>query len=98
MSQRATQTAVEDSERIFTEIIEKRLSKVKQLIRAQEEAEVRQAEGLQSQLEEEIAGLKSTEAELKELSYTQDDILFLKVTLLENNYILHIVAYIYIYI
>lgn len=86
LQQLAAQAAVQDSESVFTETIEQRLSEVKQLIRAQEETEVRMAEGLENQLEKEIAGLKSTYAELKQLLHTEDDIHFLKVTLLENKF------------
>ncbi|XP_076125927.1 E3 ubiquitin-protein ligase TRIM16-like [Alosa pseudoharengus] len=77
----AAQTAVEDSERIFTEMIrtiERRRSEVKELIRAQEKAEVSQAEGLLKQLEQEIAELKRRDAELDQLSHTEDHIHFLK--------------------
>ncbi|XP_031426972.1 tripartite motif-containing protein 16-like isoform X1 [Clupea harengus] len=77
----SAQTAVEDSERIFTEMIrsiERRRSEVKELIRAQEKAEVSRAEGLLKRLEKEIAELKRRDAELEQLSHTEDDIHFLK--------------------
>ncbi|XP_076123380.1 E3 ubiquitin-protein ligase TRIM47-like [Alosa pseudoharengus] len=77
----SAQTAVEDSERIFTEMIrsiERRRSEVTELIRAQEKAEVSQAEGLLKQLEQEIAELKRRDAELEQLSHTDDHIHFLK--------------------
>ncbi|XP_062393500.1 E3 ubiquitin-protein ligase TRIM47-like [Sardina pilchardus] len=54
----SAQTAVEDTERIFTEMIrsiERRRSEVKQLIRAQMKAEVSRAVGLLKQMEQEIA-------------------------------------------
>ncbi|XP_063050778.1 tripartite motif-containing protein 16-like [Engraulis encrasicolus] len=76
-----SQTAVEESERMFTEMIrsiEKRCSEVTELIRAQEKAEVSRAEGLLKRLEQEIAELKRTDAEMKQLSQTQDPIHFLK--------------------
>ncbi|XP_063049674.1 E3 ubiquitin-protein ligase TRIM47-like, partial [Engraulis encrasicolus] len=75
------QTAVEESERMFTEMIcsvERRRSEVTKLIRAQEKAEVSRAEGLLKRLEQEIAELKRTDAEMKQLSQTQDPIYFLK--------------------
>ncbi|XP_063049669.1 E3 ubiquitin-protein ligase TRIM47-like [Engraulis encrasicolus] len=75
------QTAVEGSERMFTEMlrsIERRCSEVTELIRAQEKAEVSRAEGLLKRLEQEIAELKKTDAEMKQLSQTQDPIHFLK--------------------
>ncbi|XP_042564069.1 tripartite motif-containing protein 16-like [Clupea harengus] len=77
----SAQTAVEDSDRIFTEMIrsiERRCSEVKELIRDQEKAEVSRAEGLLKRLEQEIAELKRRDAELEQLSHTEDDIHFLK--------------------
>ncbi|XP_042561106.1 E3 ubiquitin-protein ligase TRIM47-like [Clupea harengus] len=77
----SAKTAVEDSERIFTEMIrsiEKRCSEVKELIRDQEKAEVSRAKALLKQLEQEIAELKRRDAELEQLSHTEDDIHFLK--------------------
>ena len=74
---------MDDSERIFTEMIrsiERRRSEVKELIRAQEKAEVSRAEGLLKRLEQEIAELKRRDAELEQLSHTEDDIHFLKVS------------------
>ncbi|XP_076126776.1 uncharacterized protein LOC143106391 [Alosa pseudoharengus] len=77
----SAQTTVEDSERIFTEMIrsiERRRSEVTELIRAQEKAEVSRAEGLLKRLEQEIAELKRRDAELEQLSHTDDHIHFLK--------------------
>ncbi|XP_076126953.1 tripartite motif-containing protein 16-like [Alosa pseudoharengus] len=77
----SAQTAVEDSKRIFTEMIrsiERRRSEVTELIRAQEKAEVSRAEGLLKRLEQEIAELKRRDAELEQLSHTDDHIHFLK--------------------
>ncbi|XP_062399473.1 E3 ubiquitin-protein ligase TRIM16-like [Sardina pilchardus] len=77
----SAQTAVEDSERIYTEMIrsiERRRSEVTELIRAQEKAEVSRAEGLLKRLEQEIAELKRRDAELEQLSHTEDHIHFLK--------------------
>ncbi|XP_076123376.1 tripartite motif-containing protein 16-like [Alosa pseudoharengus] len=77
----SAQTAVEDSERIFTEMIrsiERRRSEMTELIRAQEKAEVSRAEGLLKKLEQEIAELKRRDAELEQLSHTDDHIHFLK--------------------
>ncbi|XP_060743677.1 tripartite motif-containing protein 29-like [Tachysurus vachellii] len=79
-----SQAAVDDSERIFTELIssmEKKRSEVTELIRAQEKAEVSRAERLLNQLEKEIADLKRRVTELEQLSHTHDDIHFLQVTL-----------------
>ncbi|KAL2092691.1 hypothetical protein ACEWY4_012489 [Coilia grayii] len=77
----SAQTAVEESERMFTEMmrsIERRRSEVTELIRAQEKAEVSRAEGLLKRLEQEIAELKRRDAEMKQLLQIEDDIHFLK--------------------
>ncbi|XP_061114713.1 tripartite motif-containing protein 16-like isoform X2 [Conger conger] len=77
----SAEAAVEDSERIFTELIrsiERRCSEVKELIRDQEKAEVSRAEGLLERLEQEIAELRRREAELEQLSHTEDHIHFLQ--------------------
>ncbi|KAG7321553.1 hypothetical protein KOW79_014411 [Hemibagrus wyckioides] len=76
-----SQAAVDDSERIFTELIssmEKKRSEVMELIRTQEKAEVSRAERLLNQLEQEIADLKRRVTELEELSHTHDHIHFLQ--------------------
>ncbi|XP_064870851.1 tripartite motif-containing protein 16-like [Oncorhynchus nerka] len=78
---RSAQSAVEDSDQIFTELIrsiERRSSEVKELIRAQEEAQVSQAEGLLEQLKQEIAELRKRSTELEQLSHTEDHIHFLQ--------------------
>ncbi|XP_035593754.1 tripartite motif-containing protein 16-like [Oncorhynchus keta] len=77
----SAQAAVEDSEKIFTELIrsiERRCSEVKELIRAQEKAQVNQAEGLLEQLEQEVAELRKRSTELEQLSHTEDHITFLQ--------------------
>ncbi|KAL2092782.1 hypothetical protein ACEWY4_012580 [Coilia grayii] len=68
--------------------IERRRSEVTELIRAQEKAEVSRAEGLLKRLEQEIAELKRRDAELKQLSLTEDHIHFLKniVSITESPY------------
>uniref|UniRef100_A0A4W5LJ41 Tripartite motif-containing protein 16-like n=1 Tax=Hucho hucho TaxID=62062 RepID=A0A4W5LJ41_9TELE len=81
----SAKAAVEDSERIFTELIrsmERRHSEVKDLIRAQEKAEVSRVQGLLEQMEQEIVELRKRDDELKQLSPTEDHILFLKVAIL----------------
>ncbi|XP_051742735.1 tripartite motif-containing protein 16-like isoform X1 [Ctenopharyngodon idella] len=78
---RSAQTAVQDSERIFTELIrsiERRRSEVIQLIRDQERAAVGRAEERLEQLEQEINDLRKRDAELKQLSQTQDHVHFLQ--------------------
>uniref|UniRef100_A0A671R2X0 RING-type domain-containing protein n=1 Tax=Sinocyclocheilus anshuiensis TaxID=1608454 RepID=A0A671R2X0_9TELE len=78
---RETDTAVEYNEKIFTELIrsiEKRRSEVKQLIRDQERAAVNQAEERLARLELELDDLRWRDAELKQLSQTDDHINFLQ--------------------
>ncbi|XP_053187906.1 tripartite motif-containing protein 16-like [Scomber japonicus] len=72
--------AVEDSEKIFTELIsliQKRSSDVKQQIRSQQETEMSRVKELQEKLQQEITELKRKDAELKQLSYTEDHNQFL---------------------
>ncbi|XP_050993923.1 tripartite motif-containing protein 16 isoform X2 [Labeo rohita] len=78
---RSAQTAVEDSERIFTELIrsiERSRSELIRLIRDQEKRAVSGAEGRLEQLEQEINDLRRRDAELEQLSHTQDHIQFLQ--------------------
>ncbi|XP_056248333.1 tripartite motif-containing protein 16-like [Seriola aureovittata] len=73
--------AVEDSEKTFTELIrlmEKRRSDVKQQIRSQQETEAGRVKELQEKLQQEIAELKRKDAELKQLSHTEDHSHFLR--------------------
>ncbi|XP_063067275.1 E3 ubiquitin/ISG15 ligase TRIM25-like isoform X2 [Engraulis encrasicolus] len=73
--------AVENSERIFTEMmdsIEKRCSEVTKLIRDQERADVSHAEELKETLEQEIAELKMKLTELEQFSQSANNIYFLK--------------------
>ncbi|KAI4881331.1 hypothetical protein NFI96_023572, partial [Prochilodus magdalenae] len=77
----SAQAAVEDSERIFTQLIrsiEKKRSEVTELIRAQEKTELSRAEGLLEKLEQEIADLKRRDTELEQLEHTEDPIQFLQ--------------------
>uniref|UniRef100_A0A3B3WSE0 Uncharacterized protein n=1 Tax=Poecilia mexicana TaxID=48701 RepID=A0A3B3WSE0_9TELE len=72
--------AVEDSEKIFTELIrllQKRRSDVKQQIRSQQETEVSRVKDVQEKLEQEITELKRKDAELEQLSHTEDHNQFL---------------------
>ncbi|XP_073702625.1 E3 ubiquitin/ISG15 ligase TRIM25-like [Garra rufa] len=78
---RSAQTAVEDSERIFTELIhsiEKSCSEPIRLIRDQEKQAMDRAEGRLERLEQEINDLRRRDAELEQLSHTQDHIQFLQ--------------------
>ncbi|TKS79971.1 Tripartite motif-containing protein 16 [Collichthys lucidus] len=73
--------AVEDSEKIFTELIrlmEKRRSDVKQQVRSQQKTEVGRVKELQEKLEQEITELKRKDADLKKLSHTEDHNQFLQ--------------------
>ncbi|XP_053190940.1 tripartite motif-containing protein 16-like, partial [Scomber japonicus] len=77
---RSADKAVEDSEKIFTELIcllQKRSSDVKQQIRSQQETEVSRAKELQEKLQQEITELKRKDAELTQLSHTEDHNQFL---------------------
>ncbi|XP_060753842.1 E3 ubiquitin/ISG15 ligase TRIM25-like [Neoarius graeffei] len=78
---RRSQAAVDDSERIFTEMIrsmKKKRSEMTELIRAQEKADLSRAERLLKQLEQEIADLQRRVTELEQLSLTHDHIHFLQ--------------------
>uniref|UniRef100_A0A672LU98 Tripartite motif-containing protein 16-like protein n=1 Tax=Sinocyclocheilus grahami TaxID=75366 RepID=A0A672LU98_SINGR len=81
---RSAQTAVEDNERIFTELIRSIESSCSELVRLlipdirdQEKAAMSQAEG---RLEQEINDLRRRDTELEQLSHTQDHIQYLQVT------------------
>ncbi|KAF4095510.1 tripartite motif-containing protein 16-like [Onychostoma macrolepis] len=78
---RSAQTAVEDSEKIFTKLIRSikrsRLELIR-LIRDQEKQAVSRAEERLERLEQEINDLRRRDAELEQLSHTQDHIQFLQ--------------------
>ncbi|XP_074503348.1 tripartite motif-containing protein 16-like [Sebastes fasciatus] len=77
---RSADKAVEDSEKIFTELIrlmEKRSCDVKQQVRSQQKSEVSRVKELQEKLEQEITELKRRDAEMKLLSHTEDHYQFL---------------------
>uniref|UniRef100_A0A672LR41 RING-type domain-containing protein n=1 Tax=Sinocyclocheilus grahami TaxID=75366 RepID=A0A672LR41_SINGR len=70
-------------ERIFTELIrsiERSRSELIRLIRDQEKTAVSRAEGRLERLKQEINDLRRRDAELEQLSHTQDHIQFLQVT------------------
>ncbi|XP_058872457.1 uncharacterized protein LOC117432616 isoform X8 [Acipenser ruthenus] len=72
---------IKESEKIFTELIrsiEKIHTEVIELIGANEKAALNQAEGRMKKLEQEIAELRRRNAELKQLSETEDHIHFLQ--------------------
>ncbi|KAM9425672.1 LOW QUALITY PROTEIN: uncharacterized protein KZ484_011903 [Pholidichthys leucotaenia] len=72
--------AVEDSEKIFTELIhliQDKSSDVKQQIRSQQETEVSRVKDLQEKLEQEISDLKRKDTEVEQLLKTEDHNQFL---------------------
>ncbi|XP_022625644.1 tripartite motif-containing protein 16-like [Seriola dumerili] len=76
-----TQTTVKSCDKIFDELIssiKKRRILMTMLIKFQEKTAVAQAEELQLQLEEEVTKLKRRDADLEELSHTDDDIHFIQ--------------------
>ncbi|XP_075306437.1 tripartite motif-containing protein 16-like [Odontesthes bonariensis] len=77
---RSADKTVEHSQKIFNELIrllQKRSSDVKQQIRSQQEAEGSRVKELQEKLEQEITELKRKDAELKQISHTEDHSQFL---------------------
>ncbi|XP_018528192.1 tripartite motif-containing protein 16-like [Lates calcarifer] len=77
---RSANKTVKDCEKMFTELIrlmEKRRSDVKQQIRSQQKTEVSRVKELQEKLQQEITELKRKDAELKQLSHTEDHNQFL---------------------
>ncbi|XP_062864788.1 tripartite motif-containing protein 16-like, partial [Trichomycterus rosablanca] len=77
----SAQTAVKNIERICTELINsinRRCSELKDLIRDQETAEVSRAEKVLKQVEQQIVELKMKDAELEQLSHTEDPVHFLQ--------------------
>ncbi|XP_028816951.1 tripartite motif-containing protein 16-like isoform X2 [Denticeps clupeoides] len=78
---KSLKAAVEESERVFHDLIkfiEKRRCEVIELIRDQERAGVAQAEGDLLRLEEEIIKMRERDAELEQISHTEDNIKFLQ--------------------
>ncbi|XP_073349846.1 tripartite motif-containing protein 16-like [Pagrus major] len=77
---RSADKTVEDSEKIFTELIrlmEKRCSDVKQQVRSKQETEVSRVKELQEKLEQEIKELKRKAADMEQLAHTEDHNQFL---------------------
>ncbi|XP_059194422.1 tripartite motif-containing protein 16-like [Centropristis striata] len=77
---RSADKAVEDSEKMFTELIrlmQKRSSEVKRQVRSQQETEVSGVKEVEEKLQQEIRELKRKGAELKKLSNTEDHNQFL---------------------
>ncbi|XP_073720566.1 E3 ubiquitin/ISG15 ligase TRIM25-like isoform X5 [Misgurnus anguillicaudatus] len=77
----SAQTAVDDTETIFTQLIrsiKRRRSEVIQLIRDQEKTAVSRAEDLLKKLKQEIDDLRRRNDEMEKLSQTKDHISFLQ--------------------
>uniref|UniRef100_A0A8C2Z3A1 Tripartite motif-containing protein 16-like n=2 Tax=Cyclopterus lumpus TaxID=8103 RepID=A0A8C2Z3A1_CYCLU len=77
----STQPAMETCDKIFEEMIcsvKKKRHLAKQLIGAQKASAAARAEELQLQLEEEISKMKGRDAELEQLSHTEDHIHFIQ--------------------
>ncbi|KAL7875370.1 hypothetical protein AOLI_G00103330 [Acnodon oligacanthus] len=77
----SAQAAVKNCEKIFTELIcsiERKRSELSELIRAQEKAAATRAEEALKRLEQEIEELRSRDADLEQLSHTEDHIHFLR--------------------
>ncbi|XP_051966350.1 tripartite motif-containing protein 16-like isoform X1 [Xyrauchen texanus] len=77
----SAQEAVEDSEKVFTELIcslEKKRSDIKDLIRAQEKAEIDRAEKLHKHLDQELTELRQRDEEIQKLLITDNQVHFLK--------------------
>ncbi|TKS84122.1 Tripartite motif-containing protein 16 [Collichthys lucidus] len=78
---RSADKAAMDSEKMLKDLIcliEKRSSDVKQLIRFQQKRKVSQVKDLQEKLQQEITELRRKDAELEQLSNTDDHIQFLQ--------------------
>uniref|UniRef100_A0A672HL13 Tripartite motif-containing protein 16-like n=1 Tax=Salarias fasciatus TaxID=181472 RepID=A0A672HL13_SALFA len=78
---RSADTAVTSAEKIFSLLIlhiQNKSSDLKQQIRNQQEYEVSRVRRLQTRLEQEITELKKRDAELKQLSVTEDHVQFLR--------------------
>ncbi|XP_007573004.1 tripartite motif-containing protein 16-like [Poecilia formosa] len=71
---------VEENDKVFTQLIhllQRRSSEVKQQIRFHQKTEVSRVKDLQKKLEQEITELKRKDAELEQLSHTEDHSQFL---------------------
>ena len=80
--QHSAQTALEENERVFSELllsIERKYNEVKEMIRTHERTTVTRADLLLDRLEEEITLLRKKHNDLEKLSHTDDHIHFLQV-------------------
>ncbi|KAL0175033.1 hypothetical protein M9458_031001, partial [Cirrhinus mrigala] len=81
----SAQEAVENIEKVFTELIcslEKKHSEIKEQIRAQEKTEIDRAEELHKHLDQELTELRKRQTEAEKLLITDDQLHFLKVNIL----------------
>ncbi|XP_058600524.1 E3 ubiquitin/ISG15 ligase TRIM25-like [Onychostoma macrolepis] len=77
----SAQEAVENTEKVFTELIcslEKKCSEIKEQIRAQEKTEIARAEKLHKRLDQELTELRKRLTEIETLLITDDQVNFLK--------------------
>ncbi|XP_051521537.1 tripartite motif-containing protein 16-like [Myxocyprinus asiaticus] len=73
----SAQEALEDSEKVFSELIcslEERYSEMKDLIRSQEKAEIDRAENLNKQLDQELTELRQRDEEIQKLLMTDNQV------------------------
>uniref|UniRef100_A0A8P4K300 Tripartite motif-containing protein 16 n=1 Tax=Dicentrarchus labrax TaxID=13489 RepID=A0A8P4K300_DICLA len=77
---RSADKAAEESQKMYTELVllTERSSAVKRKIRSHQEIEVSRSKELQEKLEQEIADLRRKDADLEELSHTEDQTQFLR--------------------
>ncbi|KAK7154644.1 hypothetical protein R3I94_007844 [Phoxinus phoxinus] len=78
---RSAQTAVTESERVFSEVVscvQNTCCRVKELIADQQRAELSHIEGLQEKVQQKIAGMKRKVSELDQFMSTEDHIQFLQ--------------------
>lgn len=82
--QHSAQTALDENERIFTELlrtVERKFIEVREMIQSHEKTTVARAEILLDRLEEEITLMRKKHNDLEKLSHTDDHIHFLQVRL-----------------
>ncbi len=80
--QSSAQETVENTEKVFTELIcslEKKRSEIKEQIRAQEKTEIDRADELHKHLDQELIELRKRQTEIEKLLISDDQIHCLKV-------------------
>lgn len=81
-SQHSAQTALEENERIFTELLlfmERKYNEAKGMIQSHEKNTVTRGQILLDRMEEEVTLLRKKHTDLEKLSHTDDHIHFLQV-------------------